>query len=71
MIQKAFQVGLGGTPEILDIKQLSGVGGAYEVIVRVHPFYGPHNGNGYSDIITIRLGASGQSLDNYKHIKDV
>jgi Protein of unknown function (DUF3888) len=30
--------------EILRIKQLFGVGGAYEVTLKVFPYYGAHNG---------------------------
>jgi hypothetical protein len=46
------------------------LGGAYEVTVRVHPYYGPHIGNGI-DEITIRIASPGQEVIDFKHIRDV
>ena len=60
----------GWDTEILDIKQLYGIGGAYEATVRVHPYYGPHIGNGI-DEITIRIASPGQEVIDFKHIRDV
>ncbi|HDX9500068.1 TPA: DUF3888 domain-containing protein [Bacillus thuringiensis] len=60
----------GWDTEIVNIKQLYGIGGAYDVKVRVHPYYGPHIGYGI-DEITVRVDASGQQLVEYKHIQDV
>ncbi|MFJ7975964.1 DUF3888 domain-containing protein [Peribacillus sp. NPDC096379] len=60
----------GWDTKIINIKQLHGVGGSYEVIVRVHPYYGPHIGNGI-DEITIRIASDGQKVTDFKHIRDV
>ncbi|OAK26515.1 transcriptional regulator [Bacillus wiedmannii] len=60
----------GWDTEIMNIKQLYGIGGAYDVKVRVSPYYGPHIGYGI-DEITVRVDASGQQLIEYKHIQDV
>ncbi|WP_253182451.1 DUF3888 domain-containing protein [Bacillus wiedmannii] len=60
----------GWDTEIMNIKQLYGIGGAYDVKVRVSPYYGPHIGYGI-DEITARVDASGQQLIEYKHIQDV
>lgn len=60
----------GWDTELLEVRQLYGVGGAYDVKVRIHPFYGPHIGNGYSDEITVRLRSDGQSVLSHNHLKD-
>ncbi|MFJ5717300.1 DUF3888 domain-containing protein [Neobacillus sp. NPDC093127] len=60
----------GWETEITNIKQLYGVGVAYEVTVKVFPYYGPHIGNGI-DEITIRIASGGQEVIDYKHIHDV
>lgn len=51
--------------EILKIKQLYGVGGAYEITVKVMPYYRAHITYG-EDIIVI--SADGELMD-YKHLK--
>ncbi|WP_429313659.1 DUF3888 domain-containing protein [Paenibacillus mucilaginosus] len=60
----------GWDTEILDIEQIYGVGGAYNVTVRVHPYYGPHIGDGIDDI-TINVSSGKQQVLYYKHIKDI
>jgi hypothetical protein len=60
----------GWETEIINIKQLHGIGGSYAVIVRVYPYYGPHIGNGI-DEITIRIAAEGQEVTDFKHIRDI
>lgn len=51
--------------EILKIKQLNGVGGAYEITLKVNPYYRAHITYG-EDIIIVR--ADGE-LVGYKHLK--
>ncbi|PFI75110.1 transcriptional regulator [Bacillus cereus] len=60
----------GWDTKIMNIKQLYGIGGAYDVKVRVSPYYEPHIGYGI-DEITVRVDDSGQQLIEYKHIQDV
>jgi hypothetical protein len=60
----------GWDTEIINIKQLYGIGGAYEVTVRVHPYYGPHIGNGI-DEISISIASEGQEVTDFKHIRDI
>ncbi|PEW65099.1 transcriptional regulator [Bacillus cereus] len=60
----------GWDTKIMNIKQLYGIGGTYDVKVRVSPYYGPHIGHGI-DEITVRVDASGQQLIEYKHIQDI
>lgn len=60
----------GWETEIVNLKQLNGVGGSYEVTVRVHTYYGPHTGDGI-DEITIRIAFDGQGVIDFKHIQDV
>ncbi|MGG2092599.1 DUF3888 domain-containing protein [Bacillus sp. S13(2024)] len=60
----------GWETEIVNIKQLTGVGGIYEVTVRVHSYYEAHTGNGI-DEITIRIAHDGQEVTDFKHIQDV
>jgi hypothetical protein len=60
----------GWDTEIINIKQLYGIGGAYEVTVRVHPYYGPHIGNGI-DEISISIASEGQDVTDFKHIRDI
>jgi len=40
----------GWNAEIINIKQLNGIGGSYEVKVRIYPYYGPHIGKGVDEI---------------------
>ncbi len=51
--------------EILKIKQLQGVGGAYEITLKVRPYYRAHITYG-EDIVTV--SADGELID-YKHMK--
>ncbi|MEN2766910.1 DUF3888 domain-containing protein [Ornithinibacillus sp. 16A2E] len=51
--------------EILKIKQLSGVGGAYEITLKVQPYYRAHITYG-EDIIVV--SADGKLID-YEHLK--
>jgi hypothetical protein len=51
--------------EIIKIKQLYGVGGAYEITLKVHPYYRAHITYG-EDIIVV--SADGELID-YKHLK--
>lgn len=51
--------------EILKIKQLYGVGGAYEITLKVKPYYRAHITYG-EDVIVV--SADGELID-YKHIK--
>lgn len=51
--------------EILKIKQLYGVGGAYEITLKVKPYYRAHITYG-EDLIVV--SADGELID-YKHIK--
>ncbi|WP_088104129.1 DUF3888 domain-containing protein [Halalkalibacter urbisdiaboli] len=51
--------------EILKIKQLYGVGGAYEITLKVKPYYRAHITYG-EDIVVV--SADGQLID-YKHLK--
>lgn len=51
--------------EILKIKQLYGVGGAYEMTLKVEPYYRAHINYG-EDIIVV--SADGKLID-YEHLK--
>lgn len=51
--------------EILKVKQLFGVGGAYEITFKVYPYYRAHISYG-EDIITV--SETGKLID-YKHLK--
>jgi hypothetical protein len=51
--------------EILKIKQLYGVGGAYDITLKVKPYYRAHITYG-EDIIVV--SADGELID-YKHLK--
>jgi Protein of unknown function (DUF3888) len=53
--------------KIKKIKQLDGVGGFYDVTVRVSPYWGAHNTIGL-DEVTIRV-AHEVYLISYKHLK--
>jgi Protein of unknown function (DUF3888) len=54
--------------KILKIKQLYGVGGAYEVTLKIFPYYGPHNYIG-EDKVKIRVNSSNNLLIGYEHLK--
>lgn len=51
--------------EILKIKQSNGVGGAYEIMLKVYPYYRAHINYG-EDIIVV--SADGKLID-YQHLK--
>ena len=57
--------------EITNIKQLYGVGGAYEVTVKVFPYYGPHIGNGIDERLQLELLLVVKKIIDDKHIHDV
>jgi len=69
-VSKGIPQWAGWDTEILEIKQLQGVGGAYDVTVEVRPYYGALIGEGI-DEIEIRVEASGQKIINNKHIQDI
>jgi hypothetical protein len=56
--------------EILDIKQLYGVGGAYRINLRVNTYVGAHNPPYGMDIITIEINPHEYKILKYFH-KDV
>ncbi|MDQ0220164.1 DUF3888 domain-containing protein [Peribacillus cavernae] len=49
----------------LKIKRSNGIGGGYQLTLRVHPYYGAHNSYGIDEVV---VRASGE-LVSYKHIK--
>ncbi|MCQ6282928.1 DUF3888 domain-containing protein [Bacillus sp. EB600] len=51
--------------EILKIKQVYGIGGLYEITLKVYPYYGAHNGYGEYEAV---INTSGE-LIGYKHLK--
>ena len=51
--------------EILKIKQVYGIGGLYEITLKVSPYYGAHNGYGEDEVV---INTSGE-LISYKHLK--
>ncbi|WP_330501680.1 DUF3888 domain-containing protein [Peribacillus frigoritolerans] len=51
--------------EIIKIKQMYGVGGGYEITLKVHPYYDAHNSYGIDEVVVDTRG----ELINYKHIK--
>jgi Protein of unknown function (DUF3888) len=54
--------------KILKIKQLYGVGGAYEVKLKIFPYYGAHNGIGEDEIV-VRVTSGNNILLSSKHLK--
>jgi hypothetical protein len=54
--------------KILKIKQLYGVGGAYEVKLKIFPYYGAHNGIGEDEIV-VRVTSGKNILLSSKHLK--
>ncbi|MEH7388597.1 DUF3888 domain-containing protein [Bacillus sp. JJ1521] len=66
--KKAQKLGLSwaswGT-EILKIKQVYGIGGLYQITLKVYPYYGAHNGYGEDEV---EINTNGE-LISYKHIK--
>jgi hypothetical protein len=51
--------------EILKIKQLSGIGGLYEITLKVFPYYRAHIGYGEDEVV---INSSGE-LIRYTHLK--
>jgi hypothetical protein len=51
--------------EILKIKQLYGIGGLYEITLKVYPYYRAHMGYGEDEVV---INTSGK-LIRYKHLK--
>ena len=51
--------------EILKIKQLYGIGGLYEITLKVFSYYGAHNGYGEDEIVINTNG----DLIRFKHLK--
>lgn len=51
--------------EILKIKQLYGVGGLYEITLKVHPYYRAHMSYGIDEVVINTKG----ELISYKHLK--
>lgn len=51
--------------EILKIKQLYGVGGVYEITLKVYPYYDAHMSYGIDEIVVDTSG----KLISFKHIK--
>ena len=66
--KKAQELGLtwasDGT-EILKIKQLYGIGGLYEITLKVYPYYRAHNSYGEDEVV---INTNGE-LISYKHLK--
>lgn len=56
--------------EILNIKQLYGIGGAYRLKLRVHTYVGAHNPPYGEDTISIEVGPEGPKIIKYVH-KDI
>lgn len=51
--------------DILEIKQLNGVGGEYEVTLKIYPYYRAHNTYG-EDIVVVNTGGE---LISYEHVR--
>jgi hypothetical protein len=51
--------------EILKIKQVYGIGGLYEITLKVYPYYGAHNGYGEDEVVINTNG----DLIRSKHLK--
>lgn len=51
--------------ELLKIKQVFGVGGLYEITLKVHPYYDAHNSYGVDEVV---INTQGELL-GYKHVK--
>ncbi|WP_431029993.1 DUF3888 domain-containing protein [Lysinibacillus sp. LZ02] len=50
---------------VLRIKQVYGVGGLYEITLKVYPYYGAHNGYGEDEVV---INTDGE-LISFKHLK--
>ena len=51
--------------EILKIKQVYGVGGLYEITLKIYPYYRSHMGYGEDEVVINTVG----KLLKYKHLK--
>jgi hypothetical protein len=51
--------------ELLKIKQVYGIGGLYEITLKVYPYYGAHNPYGEDEVVINTRG----ELISYKHLK--
>ncbi|MGD6777127.1 DUF3888 domain-containing protein [Sutcliffiella horikoshii] len=51
--------------EILKIKQLYGIGGNYEITLKVYPYYGAHMSYGIDEVVVDTWG----TLISYRHLK--
>ena len=51
--------------EILKIKQVYGVGGLYEITLKIYPYYRSHMGYGEDEVVINTVG----KLIKYKHLK--
>ncbi|MFD4930353.1 DUF3888 domain-containing protein [Peribacillus butanolivorans] len=60
----------GWETEILSIKQLYGIGGAYRITVKIHTYVGAHNPPNGIDTITIEVGGGEQKIIKYEHKED-
>ncbi|MEH7416839.1 DUF3888 domain-containing protein [Neobacillus drentensis] len=66
--KKAQALGLswaGFETELLKIKQIYGIGGLYEITLKVYPYYAAHNGYGEDEVV---INTNGE-LISYKHLK--
>ncbi len=55
--------------EVLKIKQLYGVGGAYEITLKIRTYSGPHIDRGI-DEVTVSVGGTNEVV-GYKHVQDL
>lgn len=60
----------GSDTEVLEIEELFGVGGSYDVTVKVYPYYGVSITKGEEEI-KIRVESSGQKVISNKHLQDI
>jgi hypothetical protein len=51
--------------EVLKIKQVYGVGGLYEITLKIYPYYRSHMGYGEDEVVINTVG----KLIKYKHLK--
>ncbi|MFF2501742.1 DUF3888 domain-containing protein [Peribacillus sp. NPDC058075] len=68
--KKAQALGLSWTgfeTELLKIKQVYGIGGLYEITLKVYPFYAAHNGYGEDEVV---INTSGE-LISYKTLENI
>ena len=66
--KKAKKLGLSWATfqtELLKIKQANGIGGLYEITLKVYPYYAAHNTYGEDEVV---INTSGK-LIRYKHLK--